>query len=179
MEHLMIDIETLGNKSFSIITSISAVFFDIKTGNIGNQFNVNIDIQSSLNYGLKPTGSTIKWWLQQSREASSKMFEDTVALPKAIELFYDFCKLYDFHPWGNSARFDLGLLDNAFSICGYELPWKFWKELDVRTMVFLNPNPKNQTPFDGIAHYGIDDCKHQIKYVCEIYKSLNAISYGE
>jgi DNA polymerase III epsilon subunit-like protein len=44
---VMLDIETLGNRPYSIILSIGAVEFDPRTGNMGNEFYVLIDHVSS------------------------------------------------------------------------------------------------------------------------------------
>jgi hypothetical protein len=50
--HLMLDIETMGNESFSSIVSIGALEFDIETGKTGREFYVNVDLQSCMDLGL-------------------------------------------------------------------------------------------------------------------------------
>jgi len=37
MDNIMVDIETLGNKSNSVILSIAAVYFDLQTGKTGKR----------------------------------------------------------------------------------------------------------------------------------------------
>ena len=44
MKHIMIDLETMGNKSYSAIVSIGAVKFDIKTGETGETFYRNVNL---------------------------------------------------------------------------------------------------------------------------------------
>lgn len=172
MKHLMIDIETLGHKSNSVITQISAVEFDINTGQTGRVFNKFIDIQSCLDVGLKCTGSTLNWWLNQSKEAQEVYIQaEKIPLQTALNHLSFFIQNKSLSVWGNSARFDLGLIENAYDACGLKYPITFWKELDVRTIVFLNPEVKKNTEFVGIPHNGIDDCKHQIKYIVEILKN--------
>ena len=56
---------------------------------------------------------------------------------------------------------------------GKDIPWDYRNERDVRTLVSFNPKFKKETPFNGIEHHGIDDCKHQIKYCVATYNSLN------
>lgn len=62
-EDIMTDIETLGHKSDSTIIQISAIAFDIETGEYLSVFNKVADITK--NETMKVTGSTTKWWYQQ------------------------------------------------------------------------------------------------------------------
>jgi exodeoxyribonuclease VIII len=75
--------------------------------------------------------------------------------------------------WGNSARFDLGLLHNAYQKCNMPYPWDFRKERCVRTLLALKPQAKTVTQNVGVAHNPVDDCLFQIKYCTEVWKSLN------
>ncbi len=177
MEHLMIDLETLGTKPGSVILSISAVAFDIKTGKTDSLFHQKIDVYDSEKQGLKIQVDTFLWWLNQSKDAQNTLINGThLKLRNTIIQFHKF--VYDWTSndvkvWGNSARFDLGILQAAFDLFGYDLPWKPQNERDVRTLVSFAPEIKKETKFEGIPHYGIDDCKHQIKYCSKIYQKLN------
>jgi DNA polymerase III epsilon subunit-like protein len=64
--HLMLDLETLGNKSNSAILSIGAVEFDLETGETGREFYQRIDLQSCIDKGLIINGSTFYWWITQN-----------------------------------------------------------------------------------------------------------------
>ncbi|MBK0004878.1 3'-5' exonuclease, partial [Erwinia sp. S38] len=46
MNHLMIDLETMGNKPNAAIVSIGAVFFEPDSGEIGNTFYSNVQLES-------------------------------------------------------------------------------------------------------------------------------------
>lgn len=177
MNHLMIDIETLGNKPGAVILSIGAVEFDLKTGKIGAIFHQNIDIDSCIELGLKMDKSTVLWWLNQSKEAQETITQHTGnAVRNVLRSFIHFCNDYNFQNlkvWGNSARFDLGILQGAFDACNLPMPWQYYNECDVRTLVMFAPEIKEAMIFEGIKHYPIDDCKHQIKYCSEIYDKLN------
>lgn len=48
MNHLMVDLETMGNGPYAPVISIGAVFFDLKTGETGEDFSVNISLESSM-----------------------------------------------------------------------------------------------------------------------------------
>ncbi|WP_047789427.1 3'-5' exonuclease [Tenacibaculum mesophilum] len=178
MDNLMIDIETLGTKPSCVILSISAVSFDLKTGRIGDVFHQNISVEDSVKQGLKIDEKTFFWWLNQSKEAQQKIIDlsDQHKLKNTLIRFYQFVYNYtsnDVKVWGNSARFDLGILEAAFDLFDFELPWEHYNERDVRTLVAFAPEIKEEQEFDGVPHYGIDDCKHQIKYCSKIFNKLN------
>ncbi|EAZ1146628.1 3'-5' exoribonuclease, partial [Salmonella enterica] len=50
MNHLMVDLETMGNGPYAPVISIGAVFFDPNTGETGEDFSVNISLESSMRY---------------------------------------------------------------------------------------------------------------------------------
>lgn len=176
MKHLMIDIETLGSKPNAVLLSIAAVEFDLVTGQTGAIFEKNICVNSCIEVGLKMEHKTIFWWLKQSKEAQKTLTQHTgypiknVLREFAIWVFDNYG--LGVIVWGNSARFDLGLLEAAFTACKMDLPWEYYNERDVRTLVAFAPEVKANTKFDGIKHYGVDDCKHQIKYCSEIFNKL-------
>lgn len=57
MNHLMVDLETMGNGPYAPVISIGAVFFDLKTGETGEDFSVNISLESSMRYRARPDAS--------------------------------------------------------------------------------------------------------------------------
>lgn len=177
--HIMVDIETMGNKSHSAIVSIGAVEFDLNTGQTGRTFYTNISLQSCLDAGLRINGDTLMWWMKQDDEARKSLTSgEQAVLAKAL---YDFsvfiasCGGKDCQVWGNSARFDLGILSDAYDAVSLPLPWDFYKERCVRTLVSFAPEIKKSTAFDGVAHDALADCYHQIKYCTQTWKVLNEI----
>lgn len=200
MNHVMLDIETLGDESCSIITSIGAVQFDIATGKTGKEFHKYIDIQSSFNRGLKMNPSTILWWMKQTDDARHNLIKgndkglDVVTALSEFSEWLTWLKRSDvttgsrltymsneIYMWGRGPRFDMGILADAYRATKLEIPWDTRKELCVRTMEFLNPQIKKKTGLvdvghgsDGMGiHDAVLDCKYQIAYVCRIYKQQN------
>ena len=172
-QHLMLDIETMGNESFSSILSIGAVEFDIETGKTGKEFYVNVDLQSCMDLGLIVNASTIMWWMQQNEQARKDLVKkNALPIQKALLEFLEFCNK-DYEIWGNSARFDCGILQNAYNKAGIPIPWDFRKERCVRTLVSFAPEIKDNYNSVGTAHNAIDDCKFQIGYCSEIWRLFN------
>lgn len=197
MNHIMLDIETLGDVSGSIITSIGAVQFDINTGETGKEFHKYIDIQSSYEAGLKMNPSTVLWWLGQTDEARQGLINGNkqgLPIVNALHEFgqwlswcpkpitRDFYKPRDLYTWGRGPRFDMGILADAYRKLNLPIPWDTRREMCVRTMEFLHPDIKKGTPTvdtghgsNGMGlHDAILDCKYQIRYVCGIYKETQA-----
>ena len=174
---VMLDLETLGNKSNAALLSIGAVEFNMKTGKIGREFYKVIDLQTCLDAGLQTNGSTFYWWLQQNQMARDAVSKDKkIALETVLHMFSGWMQdcIQGVEIWGNGARFDIGLLEDAYVACGHqEMPWDFRSERDVRTLVSFAPNIKTNHPFTGITHNPIDDCKNQIAYCSKIWKKLN------
>jgi hypothetical protein len=182
--HVMVDIETLATKTNAVIPQISAVRFCPITGETFDEFDIKISIQSCLDLGLIIQESTLKFWLRQEDDArevvlnpKNKLVEfDIKSALTAFRMFLSNCgggsnvKL-----WGNGPSFDASKLKYCYDAIKETTPWKYYNERCVRTIVAFNPEFKNTLEFTGIKHNGIDDCKHQVKYVSQ---TLNSI-YGK
>ena len=176
-EHVMLDLETMGNKSNAAIISIGAVQFNLETGETGEEFYRRVDLQSSLDCGLKINASTLYWWLQQNDAAREEVARggDHLAhvLADLAMWFKDNC-VVGFKLWGNGARFDIGILEDAYVACAWtEMPWGFRDERDLRTLVAFQPAIKtfvqNEWKEKMVEHHPIDDCKLQIEYAYRIW----------
>jgi hypothetical protein len=180
MRHLMVDLETMSDKSFGAILSISAVQFDLETGETGAEFHTTATLKSNLEAGLKVDSDTIMWWLIQNEDARRRLWDGEKASKPIGLALYDFRKFIeslhaaDLQMWGNSNRFEYSKLEDAYRVFKQELPWKHTLERDVRTIVSFAPQFKKEEPFTGVKHYGIDDCKHQIKYVVKTFKFIKS-----
>lgn len=63
MKDIMVDLESMGVGNNPALIQIAAVQFDINTGEIGNIFDMKIDLQSSLDAGLEISAGTVKFWM--------------------------------------------------------------------------------------------------------------------
>jgi hypothetical protein len=176
--HLMLDIESLGNKSNSVVLSVAAVEFNMETGDTGRVFYEQCSIQSGLDIGLKINSDTILWWLEQGEKAIKEAFQGKQHIANMLKNFTFFLEelgTAELKLWGNSNRFDMGLLENAYNALNKEIPWKYEMERDVRTLVSFYPEIKKNTKFEGVKHNPVDDCYHQIKYCVETWKKIQLI----
>jgi hypothetical protein len=171
---VMIDLETLGTEPGAPILSIGACAFGFDDSPIADTFYRAVDLESCLQFGMRPSALTIKWWMQQEVAARDRAFSDVEAVPLAVALC-DFSAWYngrDLDVWGNSARFDLGLLEAAYKLCAFNVPWKFWQERCYRTAKSL-PGAR-AVPLEriGTHHNALDDAVSQAMHLRGIYRVL-------
>lgn len=178
MNHIMLDLETLGKRSDACIVSIGAAQFDINTGDIGETFYCNVNPESSMYYGGTVDGSTIMWWMNQSDEARNQLQKKPIALKPALEAFNKFygscggkCKV-----WGNGCTFDNVILSNAFYKTFIREPWPYNADMDMRTIVALGDSllgiKVRDFKREGTYHNALDDAKFQAKVVSTIFMKL-------
>lgn len=164
MKDLMIDIETLDTLPTAAVLSIGAVYFDRRTGEIGGSFYSRISFVDAITLGSF-SDSTMNWWGQQSDEARNEAFS---GMENAIDVARNFNKFIKPNSlvWGNGSVFDITILENWFRACNTPVPWKFWNVRDVRTIVdWFNIDVRSYKR-EGVHHNALDDCLHQIKYIC-------------
>lgn len=161
MRNIMLDIETLGTKSTSVILSIGAIAFGEQE--IGHGFHRRINIDSCLEAGLTVDGKTIQWWMGQSEEARALFSHDGDPLAAVL---LDFKESFDWQNtlvWCNGMNFDLPILDNAFRAVGMEAPWAYYNGRDFRTVKNMFPkefvNSVRVEPM--VAHDALDDSRAQ------------------
>lgn len=181
--HLMVDIESMGEKPDAPIVSIGAVFFDPASGQTGPEFYKVISLESAMEWGGVPDASTILFWLKETSEARSEIVMDhAIPLDDALLQFKDFIAENaangkdTVQVWGNGATFDNVLLENSYARTGISCPWKYWNNRDVRTIVELGKavgyTPRHEIPFEGEPHKAISDARHKVKYVSAIWQHL-------
>ncbi|ELN2576671.1 3'-5' exoribonuclease [Enterobacter kobei] len=182
MNHLMIDLETMGSNPDAPVVAIGAVFFNPQTGELGPEFYTAVNLSSEMEMGAKPDGDTVIWWLKQSAEARAAICTgDAINISNAIYEFSAFISRNCERPgslkvWGNGANFDNVILRQAYRRVGHPCPWMFWNDSDVRTMVMLGRHfgfdPKVNMPFEGEQHNALADARHQAKYVSAIWQRI-------
>lgn len=186
--NIMVDLETLSTSQNAVVLEISAVEFNRKTGEMGEVFDVKLELDEQFKSHREIDERTLLWWLDQSREAKNEVFNGDVkaSVFYALEDFSAFVKRCDnqlygnendhrvVKLWGNGSTFDISILQSLYEQFWTKnnIPWKYWAVNDVRTIVDLNPEVKKNCNFEGTPHYAVDDCKHEIKYLVE---TLNTI----
>lgn len=175
---LMIDLETMGNKSNAAIVAIGAVLFTQEEGVIAS-FDVTVDLHSSIAAGLTLDAGTILWWLQQSDEARAAITtRKRKRLDQALLSFIDWLNQHsngrEVRPWGNGASFDIPIIENALHAANIRMPWAFWNHRCYRT--FVAPLGRDFFPREeeaGTAHKALDDALYQTDRLLASAAALN------
>ena len=119
MNDIMLDLETMSLASNAAIVSIGAVQFDLKEGKLGAEYYRNIDLASSVEYGLDMDPNTVMWWMQQGDEARAALAGGTLDLRSALRNFNDWLDSLQIpwgerRIWGNGAAYDNVVMKNAY-----------------------------------------------------------------
>ena len=196
---VMIDIETMStNREKGMILSAAfKVFkfdpFDDNFGDEDMECEVFINPTDSICDGFVADEGTQSWWAKQPEEIRRMMFEDIKSRGRgtasALREFYSkLCSLaekYDLTVWAKGSDFDFVLLENAMKRVGViksesELPWRFWRKRDVRTLIDIAKrlHPEGWSKKNA-AHGALADCVIQIAEVEEAYDFLRAATEGE
>jgi hypothetical protein len=175
MDHIMLDLETMGKRFDAPIVSVGACYFDPDTGEIGKRFFGAVDMADAFQYG-RANGDTVRWWLGQSDDARQALIKGRHPLRLVLEKFEEFYREGG-QPcvWGNGAAFDIPITEYAYIRClEKQAPWDFWKVRDCRTIKDLaSPLMKEPVdPFKGTAHNALDDALHQAAWVSKMWQAL-------
>lgn len=176
-EHVMVDIETLGTNSTSVIVAIGAVRFDIETLQLSDsKFKCTLDIQAQANVDLACDVDTLLWWLRQGEPARMAIFgkdaqSNALHPADALENFVGFCE-GAFYLWSNGPTFDSCVLQEAFKRFEVKWPFKYNADRDMRTVMTIAKAAGWDGPNENIyqhlvAHHALHDAIRQAHYVCD------------
>ena len=170
--HGMIDLETLGTSSNSVVVSVGLVAFNISTGEILADIDIGLNLNQQIKTGGVIDGDTLEFHFAQAPDSIQKMAQRKVLdVKEGLELISNFIKANNITTlWGNGATFDNVILRNLYARHLKVFPLGFWTDRDLRTAVDIYNIDTRTVPFEGIKHYCLDDARHQVKLLTD--KSL-------
>lgn len=171
MNHVMLDLETMGKYPGCAIVSIGAVRFDPITKERGEEFYAAIDLESCSNAGLTIDPDTVMWWMRQSEPTRLALTLDRKLLRGVLLEFLEFmAKKPKSLLWSHGASFDPPILEVAYKACNIVTPWLYGNVRDTRTIYDLaNVRPDRMA---GIHHNALADANNQALAVIESYTKL-------
>lgn len=183
---VMTDIETLGIGANSTIIQISAVAFDIKTGEQLAHFDEIADVSKN-ERPLDITPSTIEWWLTKHKNVFIDLLSRNGSSTEDVlrnfhtwltELADD---TKDVYLWGNGILFDNKMIQHQLESIGLNYPIFYKNDRDVRTLVdaasvklgITEKEFKDRYNDESlVAHNAYDDVLYQINLVVGAYATL-------
>ena len=181
--HVMIDLETLGVTPMAPVLSIGAVAFNPHADSeefvrTAKEFYLNLNWKDQVKAGAAVEADTLEWWMGQKPEVRAEALNGSSAglqyQAKSITYFL-LDHLGQDYLWANSPSFDLVLLRALFKRAGQVFPFRYSKELDVRTLKasWRMLWPSAPLPeFQGDAHHPLTDCWNQARLVREFYEKV-------
>jgi exodeoxyribonuclease VIII len=166
---IMLDLETLGTSSNSVIIAVGAVKFDPTTKLITDYFYEVVDRESCVEYGMEIDQSTVDWWAKQSTEARSAFNIPGNHIANTLMRFEHFANKHS-TMWGNGSDFDNVLLSNAYRKVGIKQPWEYYNNRCYRTM--KNMYPAIKLARTGTHHNAVDDAASQAYHLMNILEKL-------
>lgn len=205
MNHVMIDIETLGTSVDAIVLSIAAIAFDPRGSDLlapprflvppyvpkektdpARLFFQRVDIDTQIAMGRKLHGSTLRFWIEHPAA-----FKAAVAAGTAYDLGRVLNELrewwtrgaQDNQPgseveavWSHGATFDLPILEHAYRCAGQEPPWTFRKPRDTRTLFSFFPDmTEKEKPMEFLSHHPVWDAWRQAHQVQQCFAAFKTL----
>lgn len=180
MNHVMLDLETLGTVPGSVILSVGATAFDPHTGELGSKYYSVINSASCMAQKLVAEESTLKWWEEQSWEAQSVLREQESApdVTAVLDGFAEYLKTVGdpstIRVWGNGSDFDNAMMACAFRAIERPLPWQFFNNRCYRTLKSLATNCRIERG-NGTRHNALDDACAQARHLAKVAESIRLV----
>lgn len=174
MKDLMLDLETMGSGIGSVITQIGACYFDRYSGEVGQKFNINVDMEDAVREGFRIEPGAVKFWLGQPGRSFLVRPEP---IRYCLGLFHEYAEKADCI-WSH-ATFDFSMIQDAYQKLGMK-PLKYRKTKDIRTLMELAGTHKmDDTLHPESAHDALSDAIYQVGYCVKAFNILKIKSDGE
>lgn len=158
--HIMVDIETLDTTPSAVILSIGAVtMHNAEYAMFYREYNPDTQFERT------KSQSTIDWWKGQPISIPSSELE----LYTGLEEFSYWIKSLRAEPiiWCKGTDFDTAILAHAYKQYKLEVPWKYNRVRDMRTLKKLHPQltySENLSP-----HHALQDAISQANHLEQIF----------
>jgi hypothetical protein len=179
MKNVMIDIETMSTQKGAAIATIGAIRFDRfvpppESIDDMETFYRRVCLESCKELKLHFDAKTVEWWTQQDADASYEVFcsDDRVHIRQALLELVEWLGNCDYtFLWAQGCTFDFPILENSFSKCKMDVPWRFWNVRDSRTLLDVARVSLKDIPSNG-THHALHDCYKQIKGVVQSFLKI-------
>lgn len=191
--HLMFDIETLGVREHTVVTTLACVPFTFEdevsyTDLVNKGFFAKFNIKEQIKTYKRTTDApTIDWWKRQSDEAKFNSItpsDNDVTLLEGCTALRKWIKTtdYDFHNsfvWSRGSYFDFPKIEDLYRDLKENAPFNGFKIRDTRTLIDVLTGSlkgdytlENGAPKGFIHHHSLHDAALEVAKIKEIYKSM-------
>lgn len=168
----IVDIETWSTAPTASIASIGACRLNFETGDIYDDFYINVSKKSCDDIGLNVQQETVDWWKKQDRAVLKALMTDTVPISTALDKFFEWHKENE-ELWCHGLNFDAPIIQNAAMQVGYEsMPWKYYNLRCSRTLLATFGVDPMAYREKGVHHNALGDARAQAKMIYHVKKPL-------
>jgi len=170
----MIDLETLGTAPGSVVLEVGAVLFCPKTGQMGPHFAQEVAMRAPDQQEREIDEETMMWWMERVKEGVMMpgLHGGADSLRWVCEGLGEFFRQYldpSGKVWSWGTDFDLGILADAHRDFGIELPWRYHRQRDARTLC-----KELGVERDGdVAHRALEDAIQEAAAVMKALRSFD------
>ena len=173
---VVVDLETLGLKTYSPLLTIGACAIDLETGNeLHFEQHILLDAEDV----LQADPQTLLWWLAQSDAARMAIVngqKTACSFQDALQQFGDWLVQLPTSAWtiwGNNAEFDLGKLKYQADKTDDSASWNYRQERCYRTLNATYGHLITQAEDARCAtaltkHVALDDAIYEARRLCLI-----------
>tara|TARA_R110000772_G_scaffold30806_5_gene76490 strand:+ start:2018 stop:2536 length:519 start_codon:yes stop_codon:yes gene_type:complete len=169
----MIDIETLGTRSNSVVVSIGACMFNSEGVYDHTHFYSRLALQEQTAHGFEMDVDTVSWWMTQSSKARKVFSTGEIAEPVRPTLLNLMWWLDRHAPldgvWGNGPDFDNVIVANLMRAYDVE-PWSYRLNRCYRTLRAACPSQGVERV--GELHNALDDAVTQATHASKLMREL-------
>lgn len=172
--HAMIDIETLGKDSNSVILTVGGVKFDPNHPEKGthSDFYYRLEVDEQIDKGRHVDEDTIAWWgTQDSAVMEEALGDENRTSCEQVLRDLNRWLVGTESVWSQGVVFDIVLMESLYKDYNIPYPWPFWNVRDSRTLFGILPeDPRKSKTFD--AHNALEDARIQAECVQEAIQQL-------
>lgn len=170
---IMLDIETLSTRPWSVILTLGAVKFSPWESDVDQEKGLYIrpDVNEQLAMDRHVQDETVNWWATQPEEVREEALgeDGRTSVNDMIDQLNRFLVGAD-NIWCQGPAFDIVILEDLYRQVGRPTPWQFWQIRDSRTLFSVHGDPREKGRHG--AHNALIDCYYQARAVQQIYKSV-------
>ena len=187
--HVVIDIETLGNRPGCQIRTLGAqaVCFDSQEGfhvcglpSLGDPFFYQGGFYRRVRSKGNMELDALQWWTKQGckvwREAlvyieHMPIAEAMAELSASVVLLQNDCGLKKVAWWGNGNEFDQACIEAALARTGHKPPWEYWESHNLRTLCKFVPVRRKHRRI--LRHHAGYDANHEALRLADALNWIN------
>lgn len=170
---VMLDIETLSTRPWSVILTLGAVKFDPWADEVDQTKGLYVrpDVNEQLAMDRHVQEETVAWWGTQTEEVREEALgeEGRTSVNEMLDQLNRFLVGAN-NIWCQGPAFDIVILEDLYRQVNRPTPWQFWQIRDSRTLFSVHGDPREKNRHG--AHNALIDCYYQARAVQHIYKTV-------